>query len=302
MNFSDRVLSNMLLLIDLRRMKLQEFERAALHELLAEGNTVSEGKAILNELLFQKFNWSSTDRILSSHRVFSETELLDIKDQLSQIVKGVPVQHITGRAQFYGMELKVNGDVLIPRPETEELVQLLANLNPKPKRILDLGTGSGAIALALKKCYPSAYILGLDVSEEALHIARENALEQGLEVHFEQGDMTNTSSLKELEAFDLLVSNPPYIPFSDRSNLSKTVLDYEPNLALFAPEEDTIYFYKAIVDAAQFILIDEGTLAVEIHPPKAKEVAAYCEKRNIEFEIGFDLASRARFIIGKKKA
>ena len=169
--------------------------------------------------------------------------------QLNRLMTGEPVQYILNRAHFWEMNLIVNSNVLIPRPETEELVHLIIkDLNHSEKfEILDIGTGSGCIALALKKELPNARVQGLDVSSAAIEVAIENATEQKLEKEWITEDIASYETSKK---YDIIVSNPPYIPVSDKTEMANNVLDFEPHLALFAPDNDPLFFYKKIGDFA----------------------------------------------------
>lgn len=175
---------------------------------------------------------------------------------------GEPIQYIAGEAEFYGLPFRVTCDVLIPRPETEHLVETALRLasdfaNP---RIVDVGTGSGAIAVALAHTLKSDRVTGIDLSPAALTVARDNAARHGVPVRFLQGDLLEPVAG---ESFDLIVSNPPYIPTTDRDTLSVEVRDHEPALALFAGE-DGLFIYRRLIPAAHAHLRDNGYLALEI--------------------------------------
>lgn len=183
-------------------------------------------------------------------------------DDLDRLLKNEPIQHILGCADFYGLELIVNEHTLIPRPETEELVAfVLKNLPEHAIRILDVGTGSGAIALALKVNRPDCEVVALDWSKEALDVARKNAERNHLKVDFLHLDALNMP----LPEADLVVSNPPYIPDLERASMEPNVVQFEPNMALFVPQEDPLLFYRRIAERA-------NSVAFEIHHDKGEEM------------------------------
>ncbi len=281
-------------------MVLEEFVKRSRRQMEEMGHSVTESKAVIKELLFQQFGWNSTQQIMNSREELNDPDFELLTIQIGKVLKGIPTQYVTGKAAFFGMELKVNSSVLIPRPETEELVQLISD-RTSPKRILDIGTGSGAIALALKKLFREAEIIGIDLSSDALKVAKENAIEQALEVEFLQMDMTKLDELKKLGSFDLVISNPPYIPIEEKESLSYEVIENEPHMALFSPVNDPIYYYKFIGTSAKFLLKRGGWLALELHPPRSKEVQLFLVDSGLDAYIEMDLAGRERFIIGQKR-
>jgi release factor glutamine methyltransferase len=189
---------------------------------------------------------------------------------------GEPIQHITGEVEFYGLPLRVTRDVLIPRPETEHLVETAIQIvqGSEAARIVDVGTGSGAIAIALAKALPSAQVTAIDLSEAALAIARENAERNGVKVRFLQGDLLEPVAH---EAFSLIVSNPPYVPESERPTLSVEVRDYEPAMALFAGP-DGLDIYRRFISQAFSSLYAYGHILIEIGYGQAEAVRALLEE------------------------
>lgn len=171
---------------------------------------------------------------------------------LQNLKKGKPIQYLLGTAHFYGMMLKVTPDVLIPRQETEELVDWIIKDNKEAKlRILDVGTGSGCIALALKKYLPESTVTAIDKSEEALVVAKKNAKDLNLDIRFIKADALNLKKGLESESYDIIVSNPPYIPSSNKDSVQKSVLLHEPHIALFVPDEKPLLFYESIANYAR---------------------------------------------------
>jgi release factor glutamine methyltransferase len=188
-----------------------------------------------------------------------------------RLLTGEPIQYILGEAPFYGRNFGVTRDTLIPRNETEELVHLILKENPKSElRVLDLGTGTGCIpiTLALELLNPEVYTL--DVSVQALAVARKNALQLGAQVQFLEGDLLG--SIPNLDLFDVLVSNPPYVPLRDQGEMHANVLNFEPHLALFVPDEDPLVFYRAIGVWGQQLLKRGGKLYLEIYENLADEL------------------------------
>lgn len=193
------------------------------------------------------------------------------KQDVAVIASGVPVQHVIGYEQFYGRTFLVNGDALIPRPETEELVALILNkLKPGPQAILDVGTGSGAIALTLKLERPDCHVTATDISEKALDVARENAERFGADITFAKGDLLAPVAGA---VFDVIVSNPPYIPYRDRDSLAVHVREFEPEMALFA-EEDGLLFYRRLAEEVPTCIHPRSLIAVEIGAGQGESVQA----------------------------
>jgi release factor glutamine methyltransferase len=229
------------------------------------------------------------DRIINKNFPLNkeQEELYDY--YAKELALNKPVQYIIGEAWFAGMKLHVNENVLIPRPETEELVEWIVQENAKVKSqkvkggeeikrtskfsILDIGTGSGCISIALKKRLPTVEVSAIDVSAGALEVARRNALEQEALVHVYQLNFLDRNEWHKLETFDIIVSNPPYIKQSEEEAMHKNVLNFEPHLALFVPDEDALIFYKNIALFAEEQLKENGTIFLEINEALGNEVA-----------------------------
>ena len=219
-----------------------------------------EAKAVAKFYLSESLGLISTDFILRSSEPF---DLPSASAHLEQLKAGRPVQHVVGKASFFDLDLRVTSKTLVPRPETEELVAAIARRwRGKEVRILDLGTGSGCIALALKAQLTQAEVWAWELDAGALEVARENGLTTGLDVHFEQHDMLGDDPWPPCE---VVVSNPPYIPQKERANMDKNVTDYEPGLALFVPDDDPLLFYRVLAQKAQQHFVHGGELWVEIH-------------------------------------
>lgn len=244
---------------------------------------------------------SKMDRIVYKEKELTDQQSAQLASALQALLAHQPVQYVTGCSWFYGMELQVNANVLIPRPETEELVEWIVQdvrdsklLN---RRILDIGTGSGAIPLALKKELPAATVWALDVSPGALETAGSNARQQKLDVHFEQVDILDTKAAGALPMFDIIVSNPPYICQRERTDMQEQVVAYEPSLALFVPDDDALLFYRQIGLLAKEKLNPGGALYFEINEAFGKETAELlAEQGYINVEVRKDLFGKDRMV------
>ncbi|MBR5105619.1 MAG: peptide chain release factor N(5)-glutamine methyltransferase [Alistipes sp.] len=199
-----------------------------------------------------------------------ECEVADLERIIEELRSGRPVQYVLGRAEFCDFVFRVAEGVLIPRPETEELVYRIAETAKRGARILDIGTGSGAIAISLAKLVKEAKVVAIDISQEALAIARKNAEQLGADVEFVEADALG--DLSRLGEFDIIVSNPPYIPQSDIVDMRKNVVDFEPHTALFVPDNDILKFYIATADNAQKMLREDGSLWFEIYEKAGEEL------------------------------
>lgn len=206
-----------------------------------------------------------------------ESVIRDMENASALLRKGYPVQYITGKANFLGVELHVNRSVLIPRPETEELVNLIISehKNDKKLSILDIGTGSGCIAIALARHLHNAEVHALDVSEEAILLASENAAKHGVNINFFKGDILDNSLHTGPERYDLIVSNPPYVRDSEKALMRENVTGHEPREALFVQDEDPFIFYRAILDFSQIKLEWGGEVYFEINEFLAAEMVSW---------------------------
>ncbi len=233
-----------------------------------------EAKAVTRYLLDVGYGLTMTDIIGGAVEALDEGRL---NEQLRRLQAGEPVQYVLGKAFFCGHEFRVRPGVLIPRPETEELVGVACDRVARygEIRILDIGTGSGCIAISLALAIPDAQVEAWDVSDEALAIARENASHLGAKVTFKKNDILKENGAPSFwrglgeasgEAFSLIISNPPYICEKERKDMEQRVLDHEPSLALFVPDDDPLLFYRAIAEYATRALTPKGLLLFEINP------------------------------------
>jgi len=220
---------------------------------------------------------------------------------LHRLLLHEPVQYILGETWFCNLRFKVNKHVLIPRPETEELVEWIIEdakkeNNEQHLSILDIGTGSGCIAITLKKKLPAANIAALDVSKEALTTARENAIDNDVKIDFIQRDFLDESSWEGLQQFDIIVSNPPYIPVNEKEKLNKNVALFEPHTALFVPDHSPLLFYEKIALFAKKHLKEDGRIYAETHEEFANATAHVFSKQFQEVELKHDLLGKNRMV------
>ncbi len=244
--------------------------------------------------------------IRRAEAIEAETEMR-LMDDLARLEQGEPVQYVLGSAPFMGMNLQVSPAVLIPRQETEEVVrQAMDNArswmvrHPGSKlRMLDVGTGSGCIAISLAKAFPLGDVIGIDVSGMALEIAKRNALEQNVPVQFLQVDVLQETQLVGTP-FQLIISNPPYIPQADEATLKSRVRDHEPPQALFSPTDDPLLFYKVITERARRWLVPGGWLIFEIHSGTGPETEALLKTAGfVDTSYRCDLNGNERIVIGR---
>ncbi len=237
---------------------------------------------IFIQYCFEDFiGFTKMDLMIKHDRTVSESDLLKFHFAVKDLKRGRPIQYILGKASFYGMEFIVNTHVLIPRPETEELVKLIlddAKSHAESFSILDIGTGSGCIAIALKKNLPRCHVYALDISEEAIKVAKENALRNECEIHFIHGDICDQAMIAKLHPCTIIVSNPPYIKSSERSSMHENVVEHEPHLALFVPDEDALLFYKYIAETGKSKLKAGGAIYVEINEALGIDTAILFQK------------------------
>ncbi len=250
------------------------------------------------DLIFHHLlNYSKIELRLKGNEVISPHFFGLVEEIINRLRACEPIQYILGETVFYELCLAVGPGVLIPRPETEELVDWIIRENTGQKlRILDLGTGSGCIALALSKHLLLAEVSGADISEEALETARKNALQHHAAARFFRYDMLKPFP-EPAERYEILVSNPPYVRESEKRTMLPNVLDYEPYLALFVPDEDPLLFYRAIADLGRRILTDNGRIYCEINEFLPEETAGIFQSRGYQsVEVRKDINGRPRMI------
>nr|WP_299173867.1 peptide chain release factor N(5)-glutamine methyltransferase [uncultured Allomuricauda sp.] len=243
--------------------------------------------------------------VMQPNLVVTKEEETPLFETLAALKKEKPIQYILGSSHFLGMEFMVNEDVLIPRPETEELVQWILDCceveRSQDLNILDVGAGSGCIAIALAKNISNANVYAIDVSEKALKVAKQNATLNEVDVNFLQKDILDSNPELGLELrFDIIVSNPPYVRELEKDEMKKNVIIYEPDLALFVPNNDALLFYRRIIQFADKNLKDKGILFFEINQYLGMETKALLEEHNfLEIELRKDLYGNDRMLKGK---
>ena len=297
-------------------------------EILAEQFPQREAEQLMRILLEDLFAIDWNQQLMNPDLRIDEHQHYQLSEAVKRLLSGEPVQYVTGMARFNDLLLKVSPAVLIPRPETEELVQKIctsslpcySSVDPAamsfqhghvgkresmaavhkkdnpPLRVLDIGTGSGCIAIALAKHFVNAEVIAFDVSEEALQIAKENAESNGAKVTFVQDDVLNPTSEYFSQPVDLVVSNPPYVCDSERAAMEANVLDWEPEKALFVPDDDPLRFYRQILALAKKQLNPGGQVWFEINERMGEEMLLLCREIGFdEVEIMLDFAEKPRF-------
>ena len=265
---------------------------------------MGEASAIARMVLTECFGISTMDIYMGKDIQLSENDEQKLENILQRLKKFEPVQYILGRAQFCGRDFRVAPGVLIPRPETEELVEAILRDHPTtpPQRILDIGTGSGCIPITLAHHWPQSHVEGWDISSDAMAIARCNNEEHHTHVAFMQHDILSDEEcvVSQEEGFDLIVSNPPYIKQCERLQMERNVLDWEPELALFVPDDDPLLFYRTIVRrAANGLLKPGGRLYFEINREHGADTIALMEEAGfVQVELLKDLSGNERIVMG----
>lgn len=251
-------------------------------------------------LLLNQMHWNLTT-LLGNYRTKMPSEAREqFEKNVNRLISGEPAQYIIGQTYFYGYPLRVNQNVLIPRPETEELVEWILHDYPnRPLKVLDVGTGSGAIAIALKKQRPQWQVTASDISSDALKVARENAQLNEAEINFVESDLLAKFTD---ETFDVIVSNPPYIAHDEEQLMDQDVLDYEPKLALFAKHEG-LFIYEQLAASVANYLTDKGALYLEIGFQQGPAVTDLLASQHLTAQVILrqDLAGHDRMIKMKLK-
>ena len=263
--------------------------------------SLREIENIFLELILFKKQWEKVEYLLHKNQLLNDEEITFMQLALQKLKKNIPVQHIIGHVIFNELTIKVNTHVLIPRVETEELVHLIynTNLNNSPSTILDIGTGSGCIILALKKIYSKAKCIGLDISKEAVNMAIANAKINSLLIDFINADIHNYSVNEK--SLDIIVSNPPYIPLSNQINMHENVLENDPHLALFVEDSNPLKFYKIIAEFGNHSLKEKGKIYFEIHEDFANDIVnLLVEKGYKNCDLYKDFQGKNRFVVASK--
>ena len=285
--------------------------KEAYHQLQQSIQPLYENREAANiaDLIMEDITgWDRSRRIVHHDALLSEPQLERYTHCKEELLHGRPTQYVLGYAWFCDMRLQVDEHVLIPRPETEELVmevkKMYADISTDGDhlfKMVDIGTGSGCIAIALKKYFPDWDVWAVDKYNGALAIAKKNAVLLDTEVRFVASDILKEVKTDLLPAFDLIISNPPYIPTADRSAMDDRVLDHEPHAALFVTNEDPLQFYKAIIAFSEQHLLRSGMLFFETHELYAQEVAALLEENGFEhIVVKKDFQEKERIVMGRR--
>lgn len=259
----------------------------------------------MSRIIFENLKgWNPVEIAIRQDEPISSFITGKVDKVVGRLLDDEPIQQIFGNADFYGMKLKVTRDTLIPRPETAELVDIIVKENPaKDLRVLDAGTGSGCIAIALSRNLLFPDVTAIDISGKALEVAAENARQLRAGIDFRHADILSLPDGLEGETFDIIVSNPPYIAEKEKAKMDRNVLDYEPASALFVPDSDPLKFYTALLNAAKgTILSPGGKIYFEINPEYASQLRQEAENlRFTEVTLTRDSYGKQRFLSAKKE-
>lgn len=274
-------------------LECRELFRKKLHPLVSS----READLYFKMLLEHHFNWDASFLGLNPQYALTSSQLLKVEKGLFELTKNRPIQQVLEQAWFRDFKLRVSPDVLIPRPETEELVDWILEDHKKltqKQSVLEVGTGSGCVAIALAKEQSQFQMTAIDVSEPALHIAKHNAKKHKAKIEFSLHNILTTPLNK---SYHIIVSNPPYIGWDEKNEMEKKVLDYEPHLALFAPKDDPLLFYKVIMNQAKEHLQPKGQIYFEINPIFLEELSTSIKSSAMfKMSIRKDIFGKNRFL------
>ncbi len=262
-----------------------------------------ESNAMILILLNHYFNIDRVKMALEPNLRLSESEILKIHFAVKDLLKNKPIQYIIGKTEFCDLKFKVNESVLIPRPETSELVRLIVNSRQPSaiSNIIDIGTGSGCIAISLAKVFPHSQVYAMDISEKALTTAKENAIDNNVNVTFIHDDILSLRDNIERK-FDIIVSNPPYVRELEKAEMRDNVLKWEPHNALFVTDDNPLIFYRSILEFAKEYLNENGEIWFEINEFLGKEMTSLCKEFGYsDVKIFKDFRDKERFMKLKKQ-
>ncbi len=278
-------------------MNLKDF-RTFFNNELFELYPKTEIDSFFFRIIEDKLNFSLTDLFTKQDFIIPSDILLSLKEIIKRLQNEEPIQYILGKTDFFGLPFNVNKNVLIPRPETEELVSWVIDevkKNNKIKSVLDIGTGSGCIPISIKKTLPNLNVFALDISPEALKTAKENSIKNNVEIQFIEKDILQTENLNQ--NFDVIISNPPYIRELEKKEIKNNVLNNEPHLALFVSNNNPLIFYDKIADLAKNNLNKNGLLFFEINQYLGKETTEMLKQKGFKnIELRKDLFENDRMI------
>lgn len=285
-------------------MRLLEF-RDYFQKNLSENYSTQEVNVLLKRLLSFFFGWDATYAALNPNHVLVKAEFEKLEFALTELKNHKPIQYITNEAFFFGHDFYVDESVLIPRQETEGLVNWVIadfseNTTSSTLDVLDIGTGSGCIAVSLAKANKRFTVSAIDLSKEALEVAKRNAASNQVNAEFIQKDIRSLDNWKK--PLDVIISNPPYVHPDEKKEILPNVLNYEPQMALFTPDYDPIYFYKKIINFAAIVLKSGGALYFEINPKYLEELKSSISDETFEeIEVRNDIFGKARMLKVIKK-
>lgn len=286
---------------NIRNLTISELKRSFLAELTKE-YPCEEANSFFGLLTEAYLEMSRLQVALQRDKEISEAKLAEFKNAEQRLLKHEPIQHIIGESEFFGLKFKVSSDVLVPRPETEELVRwILDDLEAENQQIklLDIGTGSGCIAISLAKNLPDAKVFALDISEKALETAKMNAQSNQVEIGFTEKNILLTDQLEE--QYNLIVSNPPYVRDLEKAEMQANVLKYEPETALYVRDQDPLIFYRKITQLAQKALQPGGKLYFEINQYLGPETEKLLQEFGFKTELRKDIYGNFRMLKGVKE-
>lgn len=258
-----------------------------------------EIKTIAKSFIAKRLNWENSDFLMRQKDTVSESDLLYFRNAVKRILAGEPFQYVLGTTFFYNLELDTDKRALIPRPETEELVDWMIKdfTSLEEGTLIDIGTGSGCIALAMKKALPKWSVTAVDVSKEALSLVAQNALKNQLDVALIEDSALNFNEVLYADKYTVIVSNPPYIPIKDSAQMAQHVLDFEPEMALFVSDDNPLIFYQQIAEFALKKLALNGALYVELNENLAEDTKALLNRIGFtNLELRQDLQGRNRML------
>jgi release factor glutamine methyltransferase len=282
-------------------MSLQEAKQQIKNQLATHFDAI-EINSLITMILEQVTGWNQVNQIIHKEEELNADQAASLNNIIAELQLGKPIQYITQKAWFMGENYKVNESVLIPRPETEELVEWIieyATIKNKPLAILDIGTGSGCIAISLQNALPNCLVSAIDISEEALATAKINATILNTKIEWIQEDILQTAYLPK--SYDIIVSNPPYIPFKEKTDMQVQVKNFEPSIALFVTDEDPLVFYRCIARLGKQYLNPNGQLFFEMHYDQGKALLALFEEMGYHAEIKKDMFGKDRMLRASKK-
>jgi len=283
-------------LISSRQMKLTEYQ-TYFNQQLQPLYDDDERKALFTMVIDEVLNYSRADMVLKKENKIPSAYQSRLEKIVSQLQQEIPIQYIFEKAYFYGYEFKVSPATLIPRPETEELVEwVLIEMKKQPQkkwRVLDIGTGSGCIPITIKKEFPLAEVFAIDISVDALAVAKKNAENLNVPITFIEQNILTT---EYLDSYDMIISNPPYVRNLEKAEIKNNVLHYEPHLALFVEDNDPLIFYRKITQLAQKSLTENGMLLFEINQYLGNEMNEMVSEYFNTVELRKDLQGNERMM------